>query len=279
MGIHVTCDMDERKSELKLVSVVLPAHRNDNLLRNALDSILNQSYPNIEIILADNSETGFKSITSRGKIKYIRTNPVWNLSQVLNFAVVHSQGEYVARMDSDDIAISTRIEKQVEFLEKEKDVGVLGSSIQILSSLTDGHWANGKIIYQPLKHEEIQSKMFYKNPFFHPTVMFRKSLLERYSYNPRYERAQDYRLWVSLYNKTRFANLEEPLLLYRFHKDQVGNVDQILSRRFAKRAQMRLSLNSIITNDSNIRLGLESIKHHSASYFHDLIDRHPKKSS
>lgn len=270
--------MDERKSDLKLVSVVLPAHRNDNFLKSALDSILNQTYPNIEIILADNSEAGLDSITSKGNIKHIRTNPVWNLSQVLNFAIGHCQGDYVARMDSDDISKSKRIEKQVEFLEEKKDVGVLGSAIQIISHLTEGHWANGNIFRQPLNHKDIQSRMFFKNPFFHPTVMFRKSLLDRYSYNPRYERAQDYRLWVSLYNKTQFANLDEPLLLYRFHQDQVGNVDHKLSNRFAKKAQLTLSLYSIISNDTNIRLGRESIQHQSAEFFQGIIKRFPKRS-
>ncbi len=245
----------------ELISVIIPAHRDDNLLAEAMNSILNQTYENIEILLLDNSIQGIsKSRFTDPRVMVKRTKPEWSLSKVLNVGIELSKGKFIARMDADDIAAPTRIEKQAKFLEINHQIGVLGTAVTILSEVSKGKWENGSVLRQPQSHDEISKKMFIKNPFFHPTVMLRRSVLPNNPYNEKYIRAQDYRLWVKLYGKTNFANLSESLLTYRFHQLQVGNIERSTSQNFAEKARFMLGLKSVFTNDVNQQLGISAVK-------------------
>lgn len=247
-----------------LVSVVVPAHRDDDYLGLALESLSNQTYENIEILLLDNSIQGINQARyANSRTKILRTNPKWNLSKVLNFGFERGRGKYLARMDSDDYALNTRIAKQVDFLEQNKHIDVLGSAVEILSDVSTGKWKNGNVLMPPLGNDDIQKSMFTSNPFFHPTVMFRRFEIPEKPYNESYTRAQDYRLWVRLYGTTKFANLSEPLLKYRFHSLQVGNLEQEISQAFAEKARFVLGLKSLIINDGNQSLGIAAIKRYS----------------
>jgi glycosyltransferase involved in cell wall biosynthesis len=251
-------------SNVALVSVIIPAHRDDDYLQQSIDSILKQTYKNIEILLLDNSEQAINQARFlNSQVRYIRTNPDWNISQILNFGFEVAQGKYLARMDSDDYAVNTRIAKQVEFLERNREIGVVGSAVEILSEVSTGKWKNGNVLHQPLGNNEIRKNLFIKNPFFHPTVMFRRSEIPKNPYNEGYNRAQDYRLWVRLYGKTQFANLPEPLLKYRFHSLQVGFLEQETSKASAEKARFVLGIKTVITNDENQSLGITAIKRYS----------------
>jgi hypothetical protein len=128
-----------------------------------------------------------------------------------------SKGKYIARMDGDDISMPDRFTKQVTFLENHPEVILCGSFFTIIGS--------NDIITVPENHEQIKLWMLKENCFGHPTVMYKKEVLEEFNlrYDPAKEPAEDYDFWVRLMFKGQVYNIQESLLHYRVHDKQVSN--------------------------------------------------------
>jgi hypothetical protein len=128
-------------------------------------------------------------------------------------------------MDADDIAYPERLIIQKEFLDRNPMIGVVGTSISILDT--------GEVIKYPQTDSEIKITLLDHAPFAHPTVMYRTDVVKTSKYDSRYTHAEDYALWVALSRKTRFANIDQPLLYYRRHPGQISSIysaDQKKSR-------------------------------------------------
>ena len=137
------------------------------------------------------------------------------LGEALNAGIKHCSYELIARMDTDDICMPDRFEKQIRFF-KDNDVDIIGSySIEI-----DEDGNRGNLRKMPLNHQDIYNNLF-TCPLIHPTVMFKKSIIEKVSgYDKTLTRRQDYDLWFRCAKVgAKFANIDEPLLLYRFTND------------------------------------------------------------
>ena len=198
-----------------LVSVILPIYKGEKHLKEAVDSILDQSYKNIELILINDCSPD-KSMEAIGTIQdnriIIITNPS-NLGLVgaLNIGIQNSKGEYIARMDQDDIAFPERLKKQVEFLEKEK-------RISIISSYFETFGTENQTITLPVKPREIELELYFQSALCHPLVMFRKKDVIKYKllYNKDFKDIEDWNLWYTASKKgIQFANLTNVLLKYR----------------------------------------------------------------
>jgi len=213
-----------------LVTVLMPVYNGQPYLREAIQSILEQTYRNFEFLIMDDGSTdntaGIVKSFGDPRIRFHHSDINRGIEQTLNDGILQAKGEYVARMDADDISLPERIAIQVAFLEKNPDTGVLGSAVRQIGK----NWPSRKV-QSPLTDDEIRAHFLFHNPMLHPTVMFRKNLGGRIAYPLGFKYAEDYKLWVDIADRTRFANLQETLLLYRIHEGQITKSRQEESRK------------------------------------------------
>ena len=205
-----------------LVSIVLPVHNGEKYLRESLDSCLKQTYENIEIVVIDDASTDSTSEILKEyeekleKIKVFTIEKQNSLGAVLNIGIQASNGEYIARMDADDIMYPTRIEKQVEFLEVNENVVVVGGQIDII----DGEGNITEERRYSLNDRELRKNLFIYQPFAHPAIMFRKNIVLDFGMYPvDLPKVEDVKLAFLLSQKGDFANLPEKVLKYRMTFD------------------------------------------------------------
>lgn len=204
-----------------MISVIMPVYNGEKYLREAIDSILNQSYSNFElIILNDASIDKTEKIIlsySDSRIIYVKNERNLQLVETLNKGIELARGRYIARMDQDDISVSERFEKQIEFMIEHPDIDVCGSYVETIGAKQQ------KWIY-PRTSEYIEAAMLFHSPLVHPSVMIKKTFFDNQKYDDKYCKAEDYYLWVKNIKKHKFANIPEFLLFYRLHEQQMGKV-------------------------------------------------------
>lgn len=208
-----------------LVSVYMPVFNAALYVEEAIESILKQTYKNIELIIVDDASTDdsakiikryVKQYPKKIKAIYLKKNVNMGGDAAGNIAFRQAQGDYVARMDADDIALPDRIEKQVAFLEKHPSYAVVGTSAYVIDKA--GQVVGVKII--PSRHEQIYDEFFVFHPMIHPTIMVRRAALNgrKDLYRLEYQANNDYLTFIELIAKGyRFGNLPEKLLYYRMH--------------------------------------------------------------
>ena len=158
-----------------LVSVVMPVYNGERFLKDAIESILNQTYKNFEFIIVDDGSTDdslkiIKEYQKKDKrIRLIENKKNLGQAKSLNKGLSLAKGKYYAKMDSDDIACKKRIEKEVDFLERNNDYVIVGSNLEIIDE------NNNTIGYRfyPQKNKEIRKLIIIKSPFAHPSVMIK----------------------------------------------------------------------------------------------------------
>ncbi len=208
------------------ISVVMPVYNGEKYLRETIDSILNQTFADFEFIIIndaskDSTEEIIKSYED-DRIVYLINEQNLGVAGTLNRGLDAAKGEYIARIDADDIAMPQRFEKQVAFMDAHPDVGLCGSCVRIFEE--DG--AERDFIYS--EHDgALRVDMLFNCPFAHPSIMLRKSILDKHNlfYNTKYEKAEDYRMWYDMMKVSKGHNLQEPLLRYRHHQGQVTKVN------------------------------------------------------
>lgn len=207
------------------VSVLMPVYNSEKFLREAIESILNQTYKDFEfLIINDGSTDSSEDIIlsySDSRIRLIRNERNIGLSQSLNKGLELAKGKYIARMDSDDIALPHRLEKQITFLNSYPEVGILGTDYILIDTKN----RNLGINKGPINDLQIRWECLLRNPFAHTTVLIRSdSLLKNgLSYSVSSQATEDYDLWTRVLKYTHGANLSEPLMRYRVHSDSVSN--------------------------------------------------------
>lgn len=204
------------------VSVLMPAYNAAEHIREAIDSILEQTFTDFEfLIINDGSTDNTVDIISEyddPRIKLVHNDGNKGLIYSLNYGLEIAQGKYIARMDADDIAMDTRLEKQVRFLEDNPDTSILGTAFIFMGTPHE--------IHHPNYNEEIRIKLLDDGAFAHPTVMMRKDSIDSNNirYNGDYKYIEDYQFWVEAAIKNlKMANLDEVLLQYRQHSNQVSS--------------------------------------------------------
>lgn len=207
-----------------LVSIVMATYNESiEYLEQAIASILNQTYKNIELIIVDDStdltivQYLDKIIEKDTRIKLIRNNSKLGFVKSLNKGLIASSGKYIARMDSDDISMPERILEQVSYMEKNPQVDILGTSIFLM----DGKGNITGFRDYKTSFKEIEQIMFFRNPIAHPTVLFRAKLIQTIGlYNEEFRMAEDYEYWMRAVKKGMvIQNLSERLLKYRLIED------------------------------------------------------------
>lgn len=221
------------KNNLSLVSIIIPCYNAEKYVESAVRSIMNQTYKNLEIILTDDCSTdGTFSIleklaTEDSRIKLYKNETNLKIVRTLNKMVQFANGKYIARMDADDISLLNRIEKQVEFLEKNLDIAFCGTNAFIINEKTQ---MIGKS-HLPLSNEDISIYIKYGNPFLHPSIMINSEICKRNLYDEKYIYAEDYELWQRLIKLYKVRNLKENLIKYRILKNSISNNSKSNSRQ------------------------------------------------
>jgi glycosyltransferase involved in cell wall biosynthesis/SAM-dependent methyltransferase len=206
------------------ISVIMPVYNGEKYLSQAIESVLSQSYSDFEfIIINDFSTDRSESIIGSyhdSRIIFLKNEENLGITRSLNLGIKVSRGEYIARMDADDISLPERFKEQVSFLDSHPDIGVLGTA----AFLIDGLGNIGQEIRFPQDHILIFWQLcFFTNAIIHPSAMMRKDLLDKVNgYNVEFKFAQDYNLWCRLSKFTHFANLPHLLLYLRKHAENVS---------------------------------------------------------
>jgi len=206
---------------MNLISVLVPVYKvKRQFLSQSISSILEQSYDNIELIVIfeksnsdydDEIESTFEENSDDHRFKIIIPKKK-GLANSLNEGLVESKGQYIARMDADDISEKNRLEEQISFI-KESNNDLVGSWALSISE-------EGKVlgtIEPPVTHLEIRKKIMFHNPFLHPSILFRKEILEKVGfYNPKFNGAEDYDLYFRVMSENfRVSNMPKFLLRLR----------------------------------------------------------------
>lgn len=206
-----------------LVSVIMPNYNGEKYLKEAIESILNQTYTNFEFIIVDDASTdnSWKIIQEYAKkdkrIKGFRNKKNSGVTVTLNNGLKKSTGEYIARMDSDDISLPKRFEEEVKLLNNNYDL--TGTNILFMNE-------KGKIIGKRKYASNIDKIIKIESPLAHPTVMFKKDMLKKTgTYRPEFNSAEDYDLWIRFYQKrAKIKIINKNLLKYRQHGNTVKNL-------------------------------------------------------
>lgn len=207
-----------------LISVLLPVYNGAAYLQEAIQSILNQTLTDFElIIINDGSKDNSGLIIEKfqdSRIRYYSQSNI-GLSATLNRAIDLANGMYLARQDQDDFSLPERFEKQVEFLENHKKCAMVGCRAQI--------WVEGKVSRHKFRHPSdnlsLKFKLLFNNPFVHSSMMIRKDIFSKigmYSTDRDRQPPEDYELWSRVARKFEIGNIPEILHYYRETKSSMS---------------------------------------------------------
>lgn len=214
---------------IPVVSVIMPVYNCELYVKEAIESILNQSYTDFELLIIDDASTDTTveiiQEFADERIVFIQKPKNSGYTHSLNYGLQIAKGNYIARMDGDDRSVAHRFEKQVTFLENNDNVVLCGGWFQIIDS--------DKIIKLPEYHVAIKLHFLRGNCIAHPSVMIRKSALDEQNivYDSTKEPAEDYDLWSRLAFVGELHNLQEVLLEYRVHIHQVSSQRAALQKK------------------------------------------------
>lgn len=211
-------------SNLPLVTVLMPVYNAEEFVGTALQSILNQTYENFELLVIDDGSTDRSAeiIKALGdsRIRYIKNDINLKLITTLNKGIKLANGKYIARLDADDIAEKTRLQEQVEFMEANPTVGLSGTWYTAFGS-------KNSTVKNPTSNQDIRYMMLYQCAIIHPSTIFRTLVIRDNNlfYNMDYPHAEDYELWCRFAEVSDLANIPSVLLRYRLHESNISKLE------------------------------------------------------
>ncbi|MEJ3719663.1 glycosyltransferase [Paenibacillus polymyxa] len=218
-------------------SVILPVYNNTAFVLEAIHSILAQTYSDFELIVIDDGSTDgstflISQISDPRVIKIFHSTNR-GLIASLNEGLKKANGEYIVRMDSDDISTPDRLAVQIAFMDQNPLVDVCGAAFTSSSG--------GSIKVNPASHDEIKTWLLFHCCICHPAVIMRNSMIRRLGiqYDSNYPHAEDYELWNRLAFQVQMANLPINVLYYRQHNGQVSNQHKAIQDATARRIRQR----------------------------------------
>tara|TARA_B100000963_G_scaffold308847_1_gene284509 strand:- start:6153 stop:6929 length:777 start_codon:yes stop_codon:yes gene_type:complete len=222
--------IDNRNKTKPELTVLFSYYNNQKTIRKSLNSILNQSIKNYEIIIYsdgsnDNSDTIVKKIIKNKSLNilFLKSNINKGLTKALNYILKYARGKYLARHDADDISLRKRFEYQLNFLKKNKNIQVLGTNVIHVKD------KKRKKILMPESNYLIKKKLPSSNSIIHSTVVMLKKVLVKNKYNEKFIRCQDYELWLRNKNNINYHNLQKILVIRNLNKNQFNLIDLYFS--------------------------------------------------
>lgn len=255
--------MQKKEKKTPRVSILMGVHNGEKYLPYAIESIINQTFKDFELIIIDDASTDktaekieyYKN--KDGRLIVIKNRINLGLTKSLNIGLNVCRGEYVARHDDDDVSIESRLQEQVNFLDENPKIVIAGSYFQCIDG--DGRFIS-KLEKKPLKMEAIRLFLAIDNPFVHGSVIFRRNvILSLGGYNEEYRTNQDIELWSRLLESHEGANIDKCLMYLRIHRGSVssGNYKNIagIDREKLKENLLKLAkknMAKVLPSEKNI---------------------------
>ena len=256
-----------------LVSVLLPVRNGGATISVALESLIRQSFSNFEVLVLDDGSSDASANIARAmgdpRIRVFVDDLNRGLAARLNQGIQLARGEYIARMDADDISLPTRLQLQFDLMEQHNEIGLCGTWYE---SFMDDK-VIGKSTYGP-DHATICFKHLFQIHLSHGTGMFRTSVLKEHGlyFNPDFSHAEDYELWSRISTVTKLANIQQVLYRVRHHENEVSkkyaDVQQANSYRVKEKLFNALGVN-VTKEEMDI---FQSIAYHKYEYSDKFIE-------
>lgn len=203
------------------LSITICSYNRAQYIGKAIKSVLDQTFSDFEIIIIDDcsedntEEIVRKLIRNDSRIKYYKNEQNLGISKSRNKGIYLSNGEYIAMLDSDDYWIDKdKLQKQIGVLEKNKNIGIIGSNILCINN--EGKEVK-KYFYKNID-KNIRKKILIRNQFAQSSIIIRKKLLEQtQGYNKNYDGCEDYDLWLRIGRVSNFANIKDITTAYMIH--------------------------------------------------------------
>ena len=208
---------------IKVSALLCTYNTPESYLREAIESVLKQTFPDFELIVLDDGSTSadieriVKSYAD-SRIRFYKNGCNLGISATRNRLIDLANGEYLAVIVHDDISLPQRFEKQIAVLDANPNIGIVGGQVKFIPA--------GKVKKRPIDNENIKISLMQQCVLVHPSCMIRKSVLEKTGirYEERFTPAEDYALFCRLIPHTDFYNIPDILLLYRKHKKNTSAV-------------------------------------------------------
>ena len=234
------------------ISVIMPVYNTKGeYLKEAIESILNQTFQDFEFLIIDDGSDRETAYILQQYANYDTRIRIINkghngLSKALNIGIENAKGEYIARMDSDDISLPDRFAEQIKYFDRHSEISVLGTWIET--------FPRTKIIKHPANPKYID--FLCGCVIAHPSVMFRKKDLGKYNLNYSLDYAcEDYELWSRAIKYLNFANLQHVLLRYRMHNENLSTHSKVPEDTL----KVQCNMLDFLTNDINVKRKLNNI--------------------
>lgn len=224
------------------VSVLMPVYNGERYVAQAVESILSQTYRDFEFIIIDDGSTDrshpiLQAYAQQDDRIRLISRPNQGLIKTLNEMLAIAQGEFLARMDADDLSMPDRFARQVEFLQREPEVVCVGGAFELM----DPQGRTVMVAQMPTDHEAIQEKILKGHTVIsHPCAMIRRTALQAIGgYDETMVTIEDLDMLLRLAEIGRLANLSEVVLKYRFHPNSVSAKNIVFQNEMAQEACRR----------------------------------------
>lgn len=237
------------------VAFLMPVFNAENFVGEAIESVLRQQFTDFELHIYNDGSTDrseheilrFKD----SRIRYHLVKKNAGYVNALNLGLKEITSEFICRIDADDLCEPDRIQKQLDIFSNNPKIGVCGSAARLLGK----DFSSDTIWFQPANHEDILIKAFNENPMIHPSVMFRKILVDQIGfYNETLMPSEDLDYWIRASRVCKLYNIPEPLIRYRIHDSQISKTENSLQKNNAERVHI-----SFITETLNCKENIAEI--------------------
>lgn len=199
--------------------VVMCAYNEESHIRASIDSVIRNTFENFKLIVIDDGSTDLtpqilnEFYKNDSRITVIRNTENVGIAMSTNIALRNCNTDFVAIMDADDVSLPERFEVQINYLRSHPEIDVVGSSMFTMSGIENNE-------VRAARHHDLRNSLLKENIVFNPTVMFRGGIVEKglFYCNPRFRYTHDYQIWTRLAVTCKFANIEQPLVIYRDNK-------------------------------------------------------------
>lgn len=228
----------KQDKHIPALSVVMPTFNAAQYIVGAVNSVLNQTFTDFELLIIDDGSTdNTAEILNKFKVdkrvRIIRNDKNKGLIETLHQGYELSRSPFIARMDADDICNKQRFKLQLDFLKANSEIGIVGGSIRFFGNVIP------HTFQFPGNHKSIWPAMLFYCPLAHPAIIFRRELVDKglMRYDSAFTHAEDYHLWSKLLQKVKVANVHEVVLNYRLHDKQVSSDSS--SKQYAASVEVR----------------------------------------
>ena len=246
------------------VSIIMTVLNGEKFISKSIESILSQTFKDWELIIVNDYSTDstleiIENYKSQ-KIKLINNKKNMGTAISRNIAISQADGNYITIVDSDDIVLPKKFEMQKEYLDKYKNIGLVGCNYDYINENDEIKKPNNDTFSQlsfASSPEYIKWGLLWNNVICHSSVMFRKSLFEKIGgYKDKFPFSCDYYLWTDFNRITKIYQFPQKLLYYRIHDNMMSKTETLDKRKYQKLIVSQVALNSFLKR----QLSLETVE-------------------